>query len=74
MQTKPAKRNIGFSEMFIRNPLRYLRMNGARCALFILPAKRTAKNSAVKSIELLRILKFYCLYSAPHYAQIKKTE
>ena len=48
---------IGFTHTFIRNPLRYLRMNVVRWALPFLPAKRTAKNSTVKPIELLRILK-----------------
>jgi hypothetical protein len=47
-------------------------MNGARWALLFLPAKRTAKNSAVKSIELLSKLEFYCLYSARHYLQAEK--
>jgi len=44
----------------------------ARCALFILPAKRTAKNSTVKSIEFMSKLKFDCLYSAPHCAPLKE--
>ncbi|MBT3676626.1 MAG: hypothetical protein HOG39_08305, partial [Candidatus Marinimicrobia bacterium] len=53
--------------------LRYLRMNVVRWALPFLSAKRTAKNSTVKPIEYLSKLKFNCLYSAPHWAQLKRT-
>jgi len=44
--------NVSYTHPFIRNPLRFLRMNVVRYALSFLSAKQTAKNSAVKSMHI----------------------
>jgi|GEM_PF-1985674 hypothetical protein len=63
---------IVFSKTFSRNPLRFLRMNVVRRALPFLSAKRTAKNSAVKSIPIYEKLGLKLIVkSLPYYARFE---